>query len=72
MQPTAQNWILATNRSEAVRKAADTVEFKTCRSIVRGCAQAADTISDFSCRRPFRDRARPLSGDSRNVIMISR
>jgi len=39
MLPTAQIWILATNPSEAARKAADTVEFKTCQSPVRGCAQ---------------------------------
>jgi len=40
MQPTAQIWILVTNRSEAARNTADTIELNTCRSPVRGCAQS--------------------------------
>jgi len=38
-------------------KAADAVEFDSCRPPVRGCAYAADKISRDACRRWFGGRA---------------
>jgi hypothetical protein len=50
MQPTAQIWILATNRSEAVRKAADSADPDTCHKLFGGCGQAADAMALAACQ----------------------